>query len=165
MGTTYHYTNLTKREWFASNALGGNSKFSGLGLNLTARAFDLLLVRGCTSANSHTVAVGRWAGDCITLVGDTEDNWLQYQEEFRDIEADVILMLFACDGFERIADSAQDDPRVFMELCHLVVSRQVVQLENHMKQYFGSDFLSRYKQLCIDWSCFQPKNLAFPTNS
>lgn len=46
MGTTYHYANLTKREWFCTDALGGSAKLSGLGLNLTARGFDLLLVHG-----------------------------------------------------------------------------------------------------------------------
>jgi hypothetical protein len=45
MGTAYHYANLTKREWFPTDALGGNAKLTGSGRSLTARAFERLLVR------------------------------------------------------------------------------------------------------------------------
>ena len=88
MGTTYHYANLTKREWFSTDALGGSAKLSGLGLNLTARGFDLLLVHGfATSTSDSAVRPGRWAGDAVAIIGDTDDNWLQYHDEFADLTA------------------------------------------------------------------------------
>ena len=46
MGTTYHYANLTRREWFSTSAFGGSGKLNGLGLTLTGRTFELLLVGG-----------------------------------------------------------------------------------------------------------------------
>ena len=165
MGITYHYASLTKREWFSADALGGNSKFSGIGLSLTARAFDLLLVRSHERAATETVKPGRWSSDSIALIGDTEDDWLYYLKEFTDIEADVILMVYFSDGFERIASAAADDSGLFMELCHLVTTRQAMQLESHMKQSFGAKFLQRYKDLCSERSWFTPKNVAFPARS
>jgi hypothetical protein len=168
MGTTYHYTNLTKREWFSVSALGGNPKLSGLGRNLTARAFDLLLVGNKNSQPvSDPVQLGRWAGDTIVIIGDSDDNWLQYNKEFADIEADVILLLLinACDGFKSIAAAAENDDGLFMQLCHLVVTRQALQLEPHMKEHFGKDFRERYKRLCNQRQWFHPKDVSKPAKS
>jgi hypothetical protein len=161
MGTTYRYANLTKREWFDADALGGSSKAGGLGLSLTARAFDLLLVSGHPHAPSRGVSWGRWARDSIALIGDADDEWPRYREEFADIGADVILMLYARDGFERIGSAAEEDPELFMELCHLVVTRQALQLEPHMKERFGANFRQRYKKLCEERGGFKPKDVVF----
>ncbi len=161
MGTTYHYASLTKREWFSTNALGGNSKLGGLGLNLTARGFELLLVRGSAPPNSP-VRVGRWSGDAIAIIGDTDTDWLRYNDEFTDLTADIILLVLSHDGFERIGDEAADDSSLFMQLCHLVVTRQAPALEAHMRKKFGIPFLSRYQDLCADRSWFKPRDIARP---
>ena len=163
MGTTYHYANLTKREWFSTDALGGNSKFRGLGLNLTARGFDLLLVRGPAPAEADgPVRVGRWSGDSVAIVGDTDDDWLRYHDEFADLTADVILLVASCDGFERIGDAAADDSGLFMQLCHLVVTRQSPELEAHMRQRYGTRFYSQYQEKCRECSWFKPRGIARP---
>lgn len=167
MGTTYHYTNLTKREWFSAAALGGSSKFHGLGLNLTARAFDLLLLdlQHTNPTSSTTVDVGRWIGDHVALIGDTDDNWLQYREQFADIEADVILMLFAYDGFEHLAIAAEHDDGLFRQLCHLALSQQAPALVPHLSQHYGTNFRQRYKDLCQKDSWMETRNVAFPKGS
>lgn len=165
MGVTYHYANLTKCEWFAADALGGDAKARGLGLNLTARAFDLLLLGGHAQSVSGSVDLGRWSGDRVTLIGDTDDDWPRYLEEFTDIQADVILLVYAYDGFERIASAAEKDDGLFMELCHLVLTRQALELEPHLRQHFGANFRQRYKDLCGERGWFKPKDVAFPAGS
>ena len=163
MGTTYHDANLTKREWFSTDALGGNPKFLGLGLNLTARGFDLLLVRGTATASpDDPVRVGRWSGDAVAIVGDMDDEWLRYYDEFADLTADVILLVVACDGFERVGDAAAEDSGLFMQLCHLVVTRQAPTLEAYMRERFGTRFYSRYQELCRERVSFKPSDVARP---
>jgi hypothetical protein len=160
MGTTYSYANLTQREWFSADALGGSSKSSGLGFNLGARAFDLLLVRGGGHSPSDPVRMGRWAGDSIAIVGDDDGEWLRYLEEFADLGADVILLVHAHDGFERLGEAAERDDGLFMQLCHLVVTRQALQLEPDMKSRFGANFRQRYKDLCAENRWFKPKDIS-----
>jgi hypothetical protein len=165
MGTTYHYSNLTKREWFSTDALGGSAKLSGLGLNLTARGFDLLLVRSDTTAESSAkVRVGRWAGDAVAIIGDTDDNWLRYSADFADLTADVILLIIAHDGFERVGAAAEDDNALFVQLCHLCVTRQAPALEPLMRQRFGARLWQRHKDLRHQTS-FEPKDIARPGSS
>jgi hypothetical protein len=161
MGTTYHYASLTRREWFPTDALGGSPKVGGLGLNLTARGFELLLVRGhAPAAADSRVRTGRWSGDAIAIIGDTDDDWLRYNDEFADLTADVILLVASLDGFERIGDAAEEDGGLFMQLCHLVVTRQAPELEPHLRQRFGARFWSRYQDLCRERSWFKPRDIA-----
>ena len=160
MGTTYRYTNLTKREWFSARAFGENDKLSGLGRSLSSRAFDLLLVKkgGVTGAGG-VVQIGYWAGDSVALIGDDDGDW---HNEFVDLDADVILLVYAHDGFEDIAVAAERDECLFVQLCYLVASHQAPQLEPHMKQQFGGGFLRRYKQLSQENNWFHPKNIGRP---
>jgi len=161
VGTTYHYANLTKREWFRTDALGGSAKLTGLGRSLTARAFELLLVRNnVASMSNDPVWIGRWAGDAIALIGDTDDNWLQYDDEFVDLTADVILLLVSNDGFDCIAAVAEEDSRLFMQLSYLVETHQAPVLEPHMKQRFGTRYWKRYQDMCHDQRWFKPRDVA-----
>ena len=157
MGTTYHYASLTKREWFSTAALGGNSKLGGLGLNLTARGFELLLVRGPASPES-TVQVGHWSGDAIAIIGDTDSDWLRYNDEFADLTADLIILDAFQDGFDVVGDASAADDSLFMQLCHLVATRQAPGLEARMRTKFGTRFLSRY-QIWLARSWFRPRDL------
>ena len=166
MGITYHYANLTKREWFVADALGGNPKAYGVGHSLAARALSLLLLDGNPRAASPPVGAGRWSRDSIALIGDTDEDWLRYLEEFADIEADVILLvMYARDGFEDIASAAENEDGLFMQLCHMVVTRQALGLEPHMKQKFGTNFRQRYKDYCLKNPRFKPKDVAFPAGA
>jgi hypothetical protein len=160
MGTTYHYANLTKREWFSASAFGENAKISGLGRSLSSRAFDLLLADlGKQHEGTGLVEIGRWSGDAITIIGDTDDAWGQYRDTFTALDADVILLIHATDGFEEIATAANRSDSLFIQLCHLVATHQTPQLEPHMNQHFGSNFFQRYKRLCTEMPWFEPKDL------
>ncbi|QEL14243.1 hypothetical protein [Limnoglobus roseus] len=163
MGTTYHYANLTKQEWFSTDALGGSAKLRGLGLNLTARAFDLLFIAGLAPATvTDPVRPGRWVGDVVVIIGDTDENWLRYNDEFADLTADVILLVHTCDGFDRIASAAEEYDALFMQVCHIVSTGQAPELESQMKQRFGTSLRQRYKELCQNNRWFKPKDVARP---
>jgi hypothetical protein len=69
-------------------------------------------------------------------------------------------MIFRVDGFETLSQLAQQDEVVFMRLSHLVLTRQVPELEVPMKHQFGEDFLSRYNQACERMPYIQPIDLA-----
>jgi hypothetical protein len=163
LGTTYHYANLTKREWFSAGALGENDKLSGLGVTLASRAFHLLLIReGEPSKIEEPVRLGRWAGDAVLLVGDDDEEWDRYRDELVAIDADVILLLHEHNGFERIGEAAARNDVLFMQLCHLVATAKVPRLEAEMRGKFGSGFLRRYKELYKTINWFVPKELGRP---
>ena len=163
MGVYYHYANFTRRERFGVDAVGGGIKLSNLGYTLASRAFHLFLA-GSSGRKEDTPrhGLGRWAGDSVAIVGDDlVPDWEQFKAEFTDIEANAILVVFRADGFEEIGAVAQGDTRLFMQLCHLAVTRQVPELEPHLKQTFGGRYLARYKELCQRGQ-FEPKDLVMP---
>ena len=127
---------------------------------LTARGFELLLVRGLL--HHGPVQVGHWSGDAIAIIGDTDSDWLRYNDEFADLTADLILLVAFQDGFDVVGDAAAADDSLFMQLCHLVATRQAPGLEARMRTKFGTRFLSRYQDLCLARSWFRPRDLARP---
>jgi hypothetical protein len=163
MGIYYHYANLTKRERFGVDSLGGGIKFAALGRTLAARAFHLLVMS--MEAPGQTKAVpmgpGHWAADSIAIVGDDlVPDWESFKNEFTDIEADAIVLVFNADGFEEIGAAAAQDDSLFMQLCYLVSTRQAMRLEPHVREQFGANYLQRYKELCRDRAWFVPRDLA-----
>ena len=149
MGVTYQYANLTKREWFSASAFGGSGNSRGLGTNLTARAFELLLVRPYRrhAEAADAIEVGRWADDSIAIVGDDDAKWLEYFEQFADLYADLIPLINHRDGFEGLGEAAAKDDRLYAQICHLIVTRQAMELEGGMKARFGTNFRQRYKEV------------------
>lgn len=159
MSATYHYANLTKREWFHAASFGGNAKRSGLGRPLASRAFELLLIDGCPRSETHDpVRPGRWAGDSILIVSDYNDKWIEYHDTFVALDADVFLLLHGHDGFDDIAAAAETYPEVFLQLSHLVVTHQAPALEWHVKQRYGTDLYQRY-QVALGTAFLLPKDL------
>ena len=120
MGVYDHYVNLSRKERFPVDSLGGGIKRGALGRTLAARALHLMLDNGG----------GRWAGDKIAIMGDdVTPDWDRITQEFVDIEADAILTVFRADGFEEIREIASRDDAFLMQLCHMVISRQALELE------------------------------------
>jgi hypothetical protein len=161
MSVTYHYANLTKQEWFDASAFGGSGNRHGLGLNLTARVFELLLVRGYQrQTEADPIAFGRWADDSIAIVGDTDEKWLEYRERFSDLYVDLIPLINQYDGFAGLAEVAEKNNRLYVQICHLIFTRQAMELEGGMKERFGPDFRQRYKDALPKLLPFQqPKDL------
>jgi len=155
MGVYYHYFNFTKRERFCIDALGGGVKSAAIGRTLAARAFDLMLV-GLPHDRSHAFN-GRWAFDSVALVGDDAlptEQWEQLRDEFADVTADAITTLFKSDGFEELGTAAERNDPLFLQLCHLVATRQLPALEPQMSWRFGDGFLKRYKELMLKHPSF-----------
>ncbi|HET6250951.1 MAG TPA: hypothetical protein VFE47_24900 [Tepidisphaeraceae bacterium] len=162
MGVYYYYANFTRYERFCIDSLGGGMKRAAIGNTLASRAFHLMLTGepgGTVAALPETA--GRWVGDSIAIVGDDHlPDWEQFQQEFTDIEANAILLVFRADGFERLGEAAEKQNSFFMQLCYLVATRQVLDLEPHLKKQFGAHYLRRYKAFCQKDPRFLGKDLA-----
>lgn len=154
MGVYYYYVNLTKKEKFCIDTLGGSLRHRGLGRTLASRAFHLML----------DYSKGRWAGDYVAVMGDDNTpDWSHLSETLTDIDAIVILTLFYIDGFKEIGEIAKHDRYLFMQLCHLVVTRQALELEPLLLEYFGASYLKKYKELCKELY-YLPKDLTLREN-
>jgi len=164
MGTTYHYASLTKGEWFSTSAFGGSGKLNGLGLTLTGRTFDLLMVAGHPrSKESGPIDLGRWAGGSIEIIGDSDERWLECYERFTDLYVDLIPFIHRYDGFEGLGEHAAKDEGLYVQICHLIITRQALSLESDMKKKFGASYLQRYKDFYRKLHAFeQPKDLHWP---
>jgi len=152
MGIYYHYVNHSKKEWFATDSLGGSPRLRSLGYTPASRAFHLLL------ASPH----GRWLGDSIAILGDdSEGDWDLIQEEYTDIQADVILMLIQKDGTDEICSNLQEKNNLFMQLCYLVITGQAKHFTRDIEPCLGAEYLKRYGRLCKETPYFSPKDLTF----
>ena len=158
MGANYSYYNLTKRERFSCDALGGNSRRPGCGRDLTSRAFHLLLIDTTRFPKTIGVELEQWSGDSICLLTDTDVDWTRYEQEFADISADLILLVLRRDGYETIGEAAEVDDHLFMQICHLAVTKQAPELEPHLKEQFGTNWRQRYKDKCAN-GYFKPLDL------
>lgn len=166
MSVYYSYANYSKHERFGVDAVGGSGKLGAFGYTLASRAFHLMLVGPPRSAGSppRGSRLGRWAGDSIAIVSESNvSDWEQFETQFTDIEADAILTIFHADGFEQIGQAAQGDVGLFMELCHLAVTRQAIELDSPIKAAFGVRYLHRYKELCNEYPWFRGKDLIDPS--
>jgi hypothetical protein len=161
MSVSYSYANLTKQEWLDGSAYGGSGNRHGLGRNLTARAFELLLVGGHRRHDKRDpIAFGRWATDSIAVVGDTDDRYLAYRTRFDDLYADLIPLIYHHDGFAELREAAAKSDQLYVQICHLIVTRQAMELETGMKEVFGTNFRQRYKDALPKLQRFeQPKDL------
>jgi hypothetical protein len=166
MSVTYHYANLTKQEWFDASAFGGSGDRHGLGSNLTARAFELLLVRGYQRQTPEDpIAFGRWADDSIAIVGDTDEKWLEYRDQFADLYADLIPLINRSEGSAALAQAAETNDRLYVQICHLIFTRQTMELESGMKERFGANYRQRYKDTLPKLErSEQPKDLRSATS-
>lgn len=105
--------------------------------DLGSRGFCLLLTQGRSSARHSKYPLGVWIDDfveCITCSGWPDGGFVDY----RDISADLLLLLFDTDGPDMLVDAAGEDPGFFVQLAHLVNSRSCPGLAHGLKGRFGS---------------------------
>jgi hypothetical protein len=160
MGTYFHYVNFTKRQHFIIGALGGGIKFTSIGRNLSARAFELMLTKPGVTLQKLPPIVGAWVGDEVAIIGDDWDSEGEMiRKDFVDIGANVVLMLMESDGFEDLKTAATAHDNFFMQLAYLATTRQSSAIEKEMEIHFGADFRRRYKQMCEEGGSFEPLNI------
>lgn len=159
MGVYCYYVNFTKRERFPIDALGGGIKERCIGNTLAAKAFHWMLV-GEPGLGPAPEKFGRWSGDAVAIIRDEHiTDWWQFKDDFKDIEADVILM-FADRSFEEMCAACDDREELYAQLCHLILTGQAPQLEARMLRKFGKGYLQRYTDYCNCNPSYRPKDLA-----
>jgi hypothetical protein len=166
MGVYYLYVNLTKRQRFSIGAVGGGIKRDCIGRTLAARAFELMLSGNLDQNLSPVKDECSWAGDSVMLVGDEFlPDYYRFKDEFTDVGANAIMVLLKVDGFDEIAEVAEKDETLFMQLAHMVLTRQAPRLAPYMEQRFGRDFLRRYQELCKVHNTFEPLGFIEDSNT
>lgn len=159
MGEYFRYVNLDRREYFDIDALGGATKASGIGRNLGARAFALLLTRRGGGGAGGQVAVGSWAGDRVAVIGDyiepnalgvatgSERNlWSVVDEEYRDISSSVAVMLLDSDGPDELVEAARHRTDLFVLLAELALVHRQAACLKLMAEHFP-EWQKRYAKL------------------
>ena len=72
-----------------------------------------------------------------------------------------VTLLNQYDGFAGLGEAADKDDRLYVQICHLIFTRQAVKLESGMKERFGPNFRQRYKDAPPRLQRFeQPKDLS-----
>jgi len=139
MGASYDYVNHSTKEYFSIGALGGGTGHRDVGRNLEARVLGLLL-KG-----------GRWAGDRIEIVGDTDPLWEKIVETYVDIAANAIETAFYHDRLKDLGPAAERDDPLFIRLGYLATTKQVQGLHAAMIEYFGKGYPKRFKETCENY--------------
>jgi len=119
-----------------------------------------MLIELPNQASRDCRCLGRWCGDSIAIVEQEYPlDWEQFKSEYVDIAANAILTVYHEDGFDQIGKQAEQDQNLFLELCHLVVSSQAIELEPHMMKWFGKRYLGLYDRSLKTHPNFEPKNI------
>ena len=140
MGVYYYYANHTKREMFPVDCFGGPIKHNGIGRGLGARAFALML------QENH----GRWVNDKVVVLGDDHrEDWIEIRDSYTNISANAILTVADAGGLEEVLEFAEADERLFMQLCHLIITDQTPNWQSQFEERFGAGYQSRYQKLCL----------------
>ena len=139
MGPYFYFVSHTRREYFSIDALGGGVKFTAIGRTLASRAFELML---------STCIKGRWAGDSVALISDSDTEFVEIREKYADVSANAILEVFSHDGLHDLGPAADQENHLFVQLCYLAATNQAPRLSEALKEHFGPDYLRRYKAAC-----------------
>ena len=147
MGEYFQYVNHNKKLLFSIGFDGRNNKFSGIGYNLGARAFCLLLTQSdhfCKVYN-HTL-LGSWVGDKVSCMGD-QSVWEYESDSYQNITANIILMLHQIDGGEKLIQRATYCNNFFIQIGYLILTQQFTDILPAFEANFGSDWTKRYKNI------------------
>ena len=151
MGEYFYYVNHDRKLLFDTGINAFNIKFSGIGRNgIASRAFCLLLTQASHDRYSHTL-IGSWIGDRVTISGDYSE-WYDEFDRYRNITANMILMLYKIDGAEYLIEVAKSYDELFLQLAYLIFTNQFAELAPEFDRAFGDNWSKRYKQLLQKYS-------------
>jgi len=150
MGATYYYVNHDKLQYFDCGLAHQNSKFSGLGTGLGARALAILLSDR-----------GTWQGDRISVIDDFSSAFLDIFRGYLDIQVEALLMLFDVDGLEWIESGLEDSPDRFALACEIATYLKRRDVMHMLERKFGSGkWQERYSQLLKTDRSRQPQEFS-----
>ena len=159
MGEYFEYVNHDKRLLFSIGFDGCNNKFSGIGYNIGARAFCLLLTQSdhfCKIYN-HTL-LGSWIGDKVSCIGD-ESLWEYEYDSYRDITANIIVMLYQIDGAENLIQQPASCNDFFIQIGYLILTKQFTDILSAFEANFTNNWTKRYKDIIKSSYSSQPLDL------
>ena len=148
MGEYFYYANHDKRLLFDIGLNAFNVKFSGIGWNsVSTRGFCLLLTKSDyrNRIYSHTL-IGSWIEDYVSIIGD-ESKWDYEYDSYRNITANIIMMLYQIDGAEDLIETAKSYDELFLQLAYLIFTNQFTELSPEFDRAFGDSWSKKYKQL------------------
>ena len=143
MGEYYYYANHDKKLKFDIGLGAENSSFWGIGRVLGTRAFCILLTESphLQKAYSKTL-IGSWIGD--------EAKWHYEESSYRDITANIIVMLYQIDGAEELIEAATRDEHFFVQIAYLIFTNQFTDLLPEFERCFGKEWTKKYKTIVED---------------
>ncbi len=154
MGKYFCYANHDKKLKFSISLSKSGVKFSGISYcPLSTRAFCLLLTHSdhFNHIYRHTL-IGSWIGDRVSI-GD-ETRWDDDYDRYLDINANIIVMLYQIDGEEQLIESASEYNGLFVQIAHLIFTRQFINALSVFDSHFGKDWTKKYKQILQDYSYY-----------
>jgi hypothetical protein len=140
MGEYFYYANHDKKLKFEIGLDAENCKFSGIGYVLGTRAFCLLLTESKHYQQFYSnTLIGSWIGDRVSCIGD-ETQWHHEESIYKNITANIIVMLYQIDGAETLIEAASKYDNFF-------VTRQFNDILPKFEQNFGREWTKKYKTI------------------
>jgi len=163
MATTFFIANLTKRQFFEPDVVGGseNTKWHAILRGISGHALAHLI----SSDLDLQFGLQTWIGDCFFLVGDedhskvpnelfelrTEENeapfWI-VKNQFSDISLNLIAQMSLrrgmLDDFIELAAKHDD---TFVDLANIALACESSELAKRFRREFGTDWRGRYNKV------------------
>ena len=150
MGEYFYYVNHDRKLLFDVGLNAFGVKFSTIGWNYIAnRAFCLLLTQPSNDWYNHTL-IGTWISDRVTIIGD-DSKWYREFDSYRNITANMILMLYQIDGAEDLVEVAKTSEELFLQIGYLIFSNQFPRISSDFDRAFGDSWSKKYKQLLEEY--------------
>ena len=150
MGEYFYYVNHDRKLLFDVGLNAFGVKFSTIGRNgIAYRAFCLLLTQTSNDWYSHTL-IGSWIGNRVTISGDYSE-WYNEFDSYKNITANVVLMLYQIDGSEYLIEAAKKNDYFFLQIGYLIFSNQFPRISSDFDRAFGDSWSKKYKQLLEEY--------------
>jgi hypothetical protein len=147
MGEYFHYVNHDKEMRFYIDAFGGSVRFDGVGFGLGARAFCLLLTKSNDRGKKYKRTwMGTWSGDRVSCMGD-HGKLGDIYTHYKDVTANVLIMLYEVDGPEILMKNAKRDDELFLQIVYLYYAQKLPGIQEYIEMSFGEDWEKRYETL------------------
>ena len=97
--------------------------------------------------------------DVVVLGDDNRDDWLTLRQEYQNITANAILTVADAGGIDEVLDCAESETGLYMQLCHLITTKQIPEFNDAFLKRFGTGFVKKYQNLCNERTHWAPSDL------